>query len=411
MKIAFIVSEFPALSETFILNQIVGLIKSGYEVDIYASINRNDAKVHPDVEKYHLSSRTYYAASMPCSRYARILKAIRLFLSNFPKAPLIMLRILVSIFRHKRQLSLLTLLYEVIPWLNKGLSYDILHCHFGWNGLKGVELKNVGAISGKLITTFHGFDVNVIPQQHGNSYYSQLFQKGDLYTVNTNYTKKQAIRLGCPQNKIVKLPVGFEISQYAFYERKLVTGQAVKIITVARLVEKKGIEYGIKAIAKVLEKNAEIIYTIVGDGTLRASLENLILDLKISENVKLLGWMTQEQVRQLYADAHIFMLPSVTAANGDREGQALVLQEAQAMGLPVISTVHNGIPEGLLDGKSGFLVPEKDVEALAEKLNYLVEHPEVWFEMGKIGREYVKDRYNINHLNNQLVEIYQRLSL
>lgn len=409
MKIAFIVSDFPALSETFILNQIVGLIKSGYEVDIYASINRNDSKVHPDVDKYHLSSRTYYAASMPNSRSARILKAIRLFLSNFPKAPLIMLRILVSIFKHKQQLSLLTLLYEVIPWLNQGITYDILHCHFGWNGLKGVALKEIGALQGKLITTFHGVDVNAIPQQSAKDYYLRLFQKGDLYTVNTDFTKKQAVGLGCPQNKIVKLPVGLEISQYAFCERKLIVGEAVKIITVGRLVEKKGIEYGIKAIAKVVEKNPKVIYTIVGDGILRKSLENLILELDISENIKLVGWMTQEQVRQLYAASHIFMLPSVTAANGDREGQALVLQEAQAMGLPVVSTLHNGIPEGLLDGKSGFLVPEKDVEALAEKLNHLVEHPEEWLQMGKAGRKYVENRYNIPNLNNQLVEMYKQL--
>lgn len=409
MKIAFIVSEFPALSETFILNQIVELIKAGYKVDIYASINRNDSKVHPDVEKYHLLSHTYYAASMPNSRFARILKAIRLFLSNFPKAPLIMLRILISIFKPKQRVSLLTLLYEVIPWLDRGLSYDILHCHFGWNGLKGVALKEVGAIQGKLVTTFHGVDVNAIPRQSGKDYYFRLFQKGDLYTANTDFTKKQTINLGCPENKIYKLPVGLEISQYNFYERKLTAGEKVKIITVGRLVEKKGIEYGIKAIAKVVEKNPEVVYTIVGDGVLRNSLENLILELGIAENIKLVGWMTQEQVRHLYAVSHIFMLPSVTAANEDREGQALVLQEAQAMGLPVLSTLHNGIPEGLLDGKSGFLVPEKDVEALAEKLNYLIDRPEEWPQMGKAGRQYVENRYNITNLNNQLVEMYRQL--
>lgn len=96
MKIAFVVNEFPALSETFVLNQIVGLIKLDYEVDIYASRPRKESKLHPDVEKYDLLSRTYYAVSMPNSRFARLLKAISLFLSNFPKAPLVMLRVLKS---------------------------------------------------------------------------------------------------------------------------------------------------------------------------------------------------------------------------------------------------------------------------------------------------------------------------
>jgi colanic acid/amylovoran biosynthesis glycosyltransferase len=215
--------------------------------------------------------------------------------------------------------------------------------------------------------------------------------------------------LGCSEDKIFKLPVGFQISQYSFCDRKLNPGEAVKIITVARLVEKKGIEYAIKAIAEIAKDYPNIIYRIVGDGSLRESLEALVLDLKISDNVKLLGWMTQEQVRQLYDDSHIFILPSVTAADGDREGQALVLQEAQAMGLPILSTLHNGIPEGVLDGKSGFLVPERDVDALAEKLRYLVTNPEGWATMGRQGRAYVEERYNIEQLNEQLVELYQKL--
>ena len=125
--------------------------------------------------------------------------------------------------------------------------------------------------------------------------------------------------------------------------------------------------------------------------------------------VKFLGAVEQNEVLNLYQKAHIFILPSVTASNGDREGQALVLQEAQATGLPVVSTLHNGIPEGVLDGKSGFLVPERDVNALAERLNYLIEHPELWPKMGFAGRKFVEEKYDIKKLTQQLVEIYQNL--
>ena len=89
------------------------------------------------------------------------------------------------------------------------------------------------------------------------------------------------------------------------------------------------------------------------------------------------------------------------------EGQGLVLQEAQAMGLPVVSTWHNGIPEGVLDDVSGFLVPERDVHALAEKLFYLIEHPELWPAMGRAGRKFVEQRYDIKQLNKELVELYR----
>jgi colanic acid/amylovoran biosynthesis glycosyltransferase len=86
------------------------------------------------------------------------------------------------------------------------------------------------------------------------------------------------------------------------------------------------------------------------------------------------------------------------------------LKEAMAMGLPVISTLHGGIPELVKDGISGFLVPERDVDAIAQRLIYLIEHPEIWPQMGKAGRAYVETHYNLNDLNDELVRIYQRVS-
>ena len=103
------------------------------------------------------------------------------------------------------------------------------------------------------------------------------------------------------------------------------------------------------------------------------------------------------------------LAPSVTSQNGDCEGIPVAIVEALAWGLPVLSTLHSGIPEVIQDGESGFLVPERDTEALAEKLEYLIEHPELWPEMGRKGRKYVEEHYDIDKLNDRLVEIYQRL--
>jgi colanic acid/amylovoran biosynthesis glycosyltransferase len=287
--------------------------------------------------------------------------------------------------------------------------YDIIHCHFGQLGQKGVTLREIGAIQGRLITSFHGADVNSPVWYSRGGTYKKLFKLGDKFTVNSNFTADRAIALGCPPEKIVKLPMGLNLSLYQFKARYLQVNEPVKIITVARLVEKKGIEYSIRAVAQVLKEYPNLIYRIVGDGGLRESLEQLIRELNVSENVKILGWMTQEEVRQLYTDSHLFILSSVTATDGDKEGQGLVLQEAEAMGLPVLSTIHNGIPDGVLDGKSGFLVPEKDVSALAEKLRFLLKNPEKWLEMGQAGRAFVEENYEINKLNDQLVEIYSKL--
>ena len=119
--------------------------------------------------------------------------------------------------------------------------------------------------------------------------------------------------------------------------------------------------------------------------------------------------MNQDEIIDFYYNAHIFILASVTAANGDQEGQGLVLQEAQATGLPVLSTIHNGIPDGVLDGTSGFLVAEKDVDALAAKLNYLIENPRSRIEMGKAGRKFIENYYDNKKITEQLIKLYQQI--
>lgn len=405
MRIAFIVDEFPTLSETFILNQITAFLDMGHDVQIFAGFNPEEKKVHRDVEKYQLMKRVHYF-NMPNSKIKRVLKAIFLVIANSYKSPINIVRSL-NIFKYGKTALSLRLLYSLIPFLNK--IFDIIHCHFGPNGIIGVYLKEIG-IPGKYVTSFHGYDVNSYPKIAGEDVYNNLFKNGDIFTANTNFTKQQLIKLRCNEEKIVILPVGLRIDRFKFSTRVIQLGDPIKILTVGRLVEKKGHEYAIKTIAKIINKHKNIIYIIAGDGPLRNKLEFLVSELEIQNYVEFLGSVEQDEVLKLYQKAHIFVLPSVTASNADREGQALVVQEAQAVGLPIISTLHNGIPEGVLDGESGFLVPEKDVDALAERIEYLIKHPEIWPEMGRCGREFVEKHYDIQKLNQRLVEIYQNVS-
>jgi len=409
MKIAFFVGEFPSLSETFILNQITGLIKQGHKVDIYAKTPKNKSKEHFDIEKYNLLSHTYYYPHIPNNYLLRVLKGLWLLLTNFLQDPILLLRSL-NVFKYGKKVASLKYFYKIIPLLlHQRPRYDVIHCHFANIGLSSVFIREIGAIEGRLITSFHGYDVNVTPHLYGKDVYEKLFKKGDLYTVNSCFTASKALALGCPKHKIVKLPVGVNLSDYTFKKRKPNSDGVIKIITAARLIEKKGLEYSIKAVAKVIGSHPNILYRIIGDGPLQKSLSKLILDFGLSDKIQLLGWKTQNELRELYDDSHIFILSSVTSHNGDQEGQGLVLQEAQAIGLPVLSTLHNGIPDSVLNGKSAFLVPERDVDALAEKLSYLLEHPEIWSEMGQAGRNFVEEFFDIDKLNDQLVKIYQKV--
>ncbi|NQS90339.1 glycosyltransferase [Patescibacteria group bacterium] len=403
MKIAFIVDSFPALSETFILNQITGLIDRGHNVAIFPNNKREDPKVHPDVKSYDLLSRTYYR-HMPTNRIWRICKAFKLLLTNLYKSPITILRSLNVIKYGKEALSL-KLFYALLPFLGKG-PYDLVHCHFGPNGIIGAFLKEVG-INTNLITTFHGYDMSMFILNQGEDIYKNLFSLGDLFMPISEHWGGKLVEMGCDDGKIIVHRMGIDLDNFMYSEKK--PAETVIILSVGRLVEKKGHKYVIQAIARIVKKNKNIEYIIAGDGPLRGALEDLVSKLGVGKYVKFLGAVEQNEVLNLYRKSHIFVLHSVTAYNGDQEGIPVVLMEAQAVGLPAISTFHSGIPEIVLDDKTGFLVPERDVDALAEKLQYLIEHPEIWPEMGKCGRRFVEEKYDIEKLNQRLVEIYQNL--
>jgi colanic acid/amylovoran biosynthesis glycosyltransferase len=180
------------------------------------------------------------------------------------------------------------------------------------------------------------------------------------------------------------------------------------VLTVGRLVEKKGHQYAIEAFARAHSAFPDAEYLIVGDGSLRRELEELSRSLGLGDSVRFLGAKRDRDVAALYSRATLFVLASVTAKDGDMEGQGLVLQEAQASGLPVISTLHNGIPDGVLDGVSGFLVPERDVGALADRMIELLGDAEERERMGRAGRAFVAGKYDAPILTRQLLELYER---
>jgi colanic acid/amylovoran biosynthesis glycosyltransferase len=175
---------------------------------------------------------------------------------------------------------------------------------------------------------------------------------------------------------------------------------------VARLVEIKGLEYSIQAIAALARPQASVRYDIVGDGPERSKLESLIRRLELASVVNLHGAQPADVVQKLMARTHLFVLPSVNL-QGDQEGTPVTLMEAQASGIPVVATRTGGIPEVVRDGESGFLVADRDAEALAARLRFLIAHPEAWPEMGRRGRSHVEQQYDIRKLNRQLAELYR----
>ncbi|MBD2103234.1 glycosyltransferase [Leptolyngbya sp. FACHB-261] len=406
MRVACLVGEFPVLSETFVLNQITGLIDRGHEVDIYANQPGDTLKIHPDVEKYNLLERTYFIRR-PLDRSECALKALRLLLTHFHRAPLRFLDTL-NVFAHGSQVTSFGLLYSLVALLDKK-PYDIIHCQFGTLGFRGMSFHALNGKQGKLVVAFRGHDISKYLQEVGDRVYDQLFQVGDLFMPNCDYFKQRLIKLGCEEQKISVYRSGIDCSRFRFAPRHWPADGRVRIVTSGRLVEKKGIEYGIRAVAQLIQTNRDVEYIVVGDGPLKPELQQLIDQLEVSHAVKLVGRKQQQELIEILDSAHIFIAPCVTSRDGNQDAPVNVLKEAMAMGLPVIGTWHGGIPELIEDSISGFLVPERDSETLAARLNELIEHPEQWPDRGRAGRAYVEQHYDLYRLNDQLVDQYQKL--
>jgi colanic acid/amylovoran biosynthesis glycosyltransferase len=401
VKIAFVIGRFPALSETFILNQITGLLDRGHQIDIYAE-PPNDEIAHDEVDRYNLSKRITYSPRMPQSRFLRLVKALVLILVAGWKDPKKTIRAL-DVKRYGREASSMRLLYAVMPFLGTCRIYDVVHCHFGPYGVRGMFLRDVGALCGKLVTTFHGADLTKDVQADRVSLYKRLFETGDLFLPISEAWRQRLIELGCPADKISVHHMGINCMEFAFRPRRLEGSEPTRLLSVCRLVQKKGIEYSIRAVAAVAKTGRKVRYDIVGDGPLRSRLDALIGDLGMNETVIIHGSRKKREVVAILDRAHILLAPSVTADDGDKEGIPVALMEAMATGLPVISTRHSGVPELVHDGISGYLVPERDIDALATSIGELVDGHELWVRMGEAGREMVDRHFNIDVLNDQLV--------
>ena len=411
MRIAFIVDRFPTLSETFILNQITGLIDRGHEVDIYCDRPGNTTKIHPEIEQYQLLGHTYYT-SIPTNFSVRIIKAIRLFGRNFFKAPKILLQA-VNFVKFNRSRygdsgGFLRPLYLAIPWLDN-LPYDIILAHYGRNGLKASLFKDLGLIQGKIVVAFHGYDLSLYLDIHGDDIYRYLFNKVDLLLPISQHWHRKLVDLGCEQSKLKVHHMGIDCNKFKYIAYQAQHSQ-LRLVSIARLVEKKGLQYGIQAVSQLISRYPNVNYQIIGDGVLQEDLQQLIEQLNVADNVKLLGWKEQQEVLRIIEESDLVLAPSVTSRNGDCEGIPVSLMESMARGLPVISTYHSGIPELIENGVSGYLLAEREINDLANKIEHLIAEPELRQKMGQAGRRKVETDYNIDLLNDHLVEILQQIT-
>lgn len=401
LNIAFIVNDFPCISETFILNQITGLLELGHAVDIFA-YNREgeDQKQHTAVSKYNLLKRAKYFPAIPRGRVARLVKLVGIVFVQMFRHP-VWLRKCLNFKKYGAYASL-NHLFHLELLMNK--KYDIIHCQYGTIGQDWAYIKEI--VDTKLAVSFRGYDLMRMVLEHGPGVYKELFDKGDVFLPVSQYFAKKLEEMGCSKRKIRVLYSGIDVQKYQYRERTFDFQEKIELLSAGRLVEKKGIKYVIYAVEKLVKQYPGVRYTIVGTGKAEDELKRLSGSLKLEDNIHFINGLSDDEMQKIYEKSQIFVLPCVQAQDHDQEGIPNVLKEAMATGLPVISTRHSGIPELVQDGVSGFLVPERDVDGLVSKCEYLISHPQRCAEMGRLGRKFVEKNFEISQLNQRLIELY-----
>lgn len=290
-------------------------------------------------------------------------------------------------------------------------SVRVIHAHFGPTGWWALPHKR--HLDLPLVTTFYGYDLApAIAWGKGDwrRHRQELFEEGDLFLVEGPFMRKTLIALGCPAEKVQIQRIALPLDKLPFRVRKPRLGSKVRILFAGRFTEKKGLIYALRAVGELWKERKDFEFRIIGAGELAEEFKRFIQENELDDCVKLAGLMNYQEYLGEMAQASIFLHPSVVASNGDTEGGApTVILEAQAMGMPVVSTLHADIPYITIPGKSAILVQERDVTGLNAALSHLLNHPEAWEEMGRAGRAHIERYHNIVHEVLALEDKYFRL--
>jgi colanic acid/amylovoran biosynthesis glycosyltransferase len=296
-------------------------------------------------------------------------------------------------------------LQSILNKTNAGL----LHIYFGQIAVHLLPL--IRAWKKPSIVSFHGADVTVDMNKPAyREATRQMLEAVKLVLVRSESLRSAVIDLGCDEKKIEIQATGIPLDQFPFREDKLVA-QATewRLVQAGRLIEKKGIPVSLRAFSVFLRQYPNASLTIAGEGPLLGKLQELARELNIDQRVSFTGFLSQDQLRELYYASHIFLHPSQTGHDGNQEGIPNSMLEAMASGLPVFATQHGGIPEAIENGVSGVLVPERDHIKLAAALLGAVQTPGFLSRIAHNGAEIVRKNFDLRTQAQRLEEIYLRL--
>jgi colanic acid/amylovoran biosynthesis glycosyltransferase len=405
MRIAALMETFPAWSETYILWHISELVRAGQSVAIMPAARGRSTLVQPEVRELALLDKLYVSERSTTD----VQQVARSLLSASLRHPICTGRLLLGTAlagdRTGWSLSISNLaLRGRVP-----RRFDVLHAYFGPSGRRAATLRAIGALRGALVTSFLGFDANVLGTRLGARYYRDLFRRAERIGVSSEFMRNKLQALGAPNSRIVKLPLGLPIERYAFRARSYENGP-LRLISVGRLAEVKGVEWAVRGVALAHERGYPVELDVVGDGPLMVELKALCAQLRVEGIVRFHGAQDSARVRELVDASHVALYTGIKARDGAEEALGGSVLEAQAMGLPVIATDAGGVREGLVPERSGLVIEQRSAEAVAVAIQALLERSAEWPEMGRIGRAHIEEHFDSKRLHQRWMSLYRDLA-
>lgn len=386
-KVAYIMSRFPKLSETFVLYEMQALQQQGIAVEVFPLINERASVMHPEAKAY--VERAHYHPLMSAS----ILKAQWHFLRTKPAAYLKLWgEVLFGAWGSANyMLGGLGILPKAVLFAYEMAALGVTHVHAHFANHPAVAALVAHRLLGIPFSfTAHAHDIYV--DQH----MLERKVRAAMFVIAISEYNKEFIIRHCGEDlrdKIVVVHCGVDTSLFRPRQKEAVG--PFTIVCVGSLEEKKGQTHLIEACRLLRERGLDIVCHLIGEGTTRPALEQQIKDAGLGNCVRLAGGQPRDEVARMLGRADVVALPSIVMKSGKMEGIPVSLMEPLACEVPVVSTRISGIPELVEDGVTGLLTPPADAVALANALERLARDPELGRRLGRAGREKVLREFDL----------------
>lgn len=396
MKVYIFIDRYPYYSETFIYNQFAELIRQGI-----------DARI---IYLNHSGIRVDHGVVMSIDEGGMITEL------NHGFRPIVLL----NIFRYPLKSYFIFRYYSI----RKSLFYilnlktlveiensDILHTHFGRVGEIAAKLYAAKVFSKvKLVNSFHGIDITPNRLLLYRKEYVNLFKYASLLVVNSPYSLNLLKGIDATViDRTILLPVGVNQDLFRKISNKR-DNSDFSVVYAGRLIRFKGAIIALN-IAKILSKKIpNFKLHLIGDGDDFQMLFSFVQEHGLNDIVIFHGAISQENVQSIFSNSSVFISPGITdPETGRSENQGLVIQEAQAMGLPVIVSDAGGMQYGLIDGETGFVVKEGNVDLFCDRILYFYFNPDEVINFGRSGKSFVESNFRNDFLTKQLISNYKIL--